>query len=218
MVQHCIEGARLAFAWSQDSSKQPFLYMQIGGCFVPAGSILHLSFFTAQLVTDPHLHPATASSSSSSHSASSQTDRQQKSVVLDELAARQRTLQSVPADYYALIDRDTLLRDFKPERWMATNAPTSSAAPTAEAHAAAYADPAAAAGGLGKPSDLLTFGSGPHVCLGQSLFMMEARVMLALLARGYDLSLSSPEAFGVRVGFLPRSKDGCRLHVQKLQA
>jgi hypothetical protein len=33
----------------------------------------------------------------------------------------------------------------------------------------------------------------------------------------YELSLSSPEAYGVRVGFLPRSDDGCRLTVQKLQ-
>jgi hypothetical protein len=193
--------------------------VQIGGCFVPAGSILHLSFFIAQLVTDPHLQPAAAtpgSSSSSNHSASTSSQlgrQQQQGAGLDELAARQRTLQSVPADYYALIDRDTLLKDFKPERWMAGNTPDT--APSADAHSAINADPA---GGLGKPSGLLTFGSGPHVCLGQSLFMMEARVLLALLARGYELSLSSPEAYGVRVGFLPRSNDGCRLTVQKLQA
>jgi hypothetical protein len=199
---------------------RPCCCLQIGGCFVPAGSTLHLSFFIAQLVTDPHLHPAAAAPSSSDNNANASAlklnqQQQQQRTALDKLAARQRTVQSVPADYYALINRDTLAREFRPERWMAAanTQPDSNAPHTA---AAADADPAAAAAGLSKPSGLLTFGSGPHVCLGQSLFMMEARVLLALLARRYELELRSPEAYGVRVGFLPRSSDGCRLLVRKL--
>ncbi len=35
---------------------------------------------------------------------------------------------------------------------------------------------------------LATFGMGVHFCLGFPLYMMEAKVLLALIARGYDVS------------------------------
>jgi cytochrome P450 len=47
-----------------------------------------------------------------------------------------------------------------------------------------------------KPSSLLTFGAGPHVCLGAGLFNLEAKVLLALLARDYDVRMASVGAEG----------------------
>lgn len=35
---------------------------------------------------------------------------------------------------------------------------------------------------------LATFGMGVHFCLGFPLYMMEAKVLLALIARGYDVT------------------------------
>ncbi|WIA35635.1 hypothetical protein OEZ86_004050 [Tetradesmus obliquus] len=62
--------------------------------------------------------------------------------------------------HWGAIQADTLRAEFKPERWLQQE---------------------------GKPSGLLTFSVGPHVCLGMSLFFTEAKVLLALLARHYSM-------------------------------
>lgn len=41
------------------------------------------------------------------------------------------------------------------------------------------------------PAGILSFGHGPHICLGMSLFMLEAKSLLAVLAREYTLDLIS---------------------------
>lgn len=71
---------------------------------------------------------------------------------------------------------------------------------------------------LQRPSGLLTFGSGPHVCLGQSLFMAEAKVLCAELARRYDLQLLNPEAAAFTYGFVPAPRSGTLLRVARLPA
>jgi hypothetical protein len=78
----------------------------------------------------------------------------------------------------------SLAADFRPERWLAEAGPTTAAAAAAAAGPDSSDD-------LQRPSGLLTFSQGPHACLGLSLFMAEAKVLLALIARGYDLT---PEA------------------------
>ncbi|CAL8463724.1 g3258 [Coccomyxa elongata] len=71
------------------------------------------------------------------------------------------------------------LDSFKPERWLDdTNKLDSSA--------------------------LATFGMGVHFCLGFPLYMMEAKVLLALIARGYDVSNVSGRP--VDWGISPSSK------------
>jgi len=56
---------------------------------------------------------------------------------------------------------------FKPERWLDPNPDN-------------------------RPS-LLTFGHGPHTCLGMALYILEAKTLVAAMARQYDLQLLTPE-------------------------
>lgn len=79
-----------------------------------------------------------------------------------------------------------LAQDFRPERWL-TQARQAEASGSLDGAAAEAA--AATAESLGRPSGVLTFSAGPHVCLGLSLFMSEAKTLLALLARSYDLHI-----------------------------
>lgn len=92
------------------------------------------------------------------------------------------------------VNYDILKAEFCPERWLK--------------------DDASAA----KPSGLLTFGAGPHTCLGMSLFMTEAKALLALLAREYELQPESPEdlAFALTVTAQLTSNAGSRVRFQKL--
>jgi cytochrome P450 len=58
---------------------------------------------------------------------------------------------------------------------------------------------------------MATFGMGVHFCLGYPLYMMEAKVLLALIARGYDVANvgEGPAYWGVSpmTGFGGRTKD-----------
>ena len=46
---------------------------------------------------------------------------------------------------------------------------------------------------------LATFGMGPHSCLGAPLYLQEAKVLLAMIARSYDVSnaTGAPNDWGV---------------------
>lgn len=57
---------------------------------------------------------------------------------------------------------------------------------------------------------MATFGMGVHFCLGYPLYMMEAKVLLALIARGYDVAnVSGPVYWGASpsVGFGGRTQE-----------
>lgn len=73
-----------------------------------------------------------------------------------------------------VLDSAWLRRHFKPERWLAASSSSSSSS-------------------SGGPT-LLAFSSGPHVCLGQQLYQLEARCLLARLARHYTLELEAQPA------------------------
>ncbi len=53
---------------------------------------------------------------------------------------------------------------------------------------------------------LATFGMGPHSCLGAPLYMQEAKVLLAMIARGYDVSNATGEP--VDWGMSPNAAGG----------
>jgi hypothetical protein len=80
-------------------------------------------------------------------------------------------LETLDSSWYS-INAKTLHQDFKPERWLVQQQQQDGSS-----------------GSSNRPSQLLTFSVGPHVCLGLSLFMHEAKVLLALLARGYSLDV-----------------------------
>jgi hypothetical protein len=72
---------------------------------------------------------------------------------------------------------------------------------------------------VARPSGLLTFSVGPHACLGYSLFMAEAKVLLALLARAYEVEPVDPYALKFRTNFVTILKQGTlkfRAHEQPL--
>lgn len=173
----------------------------MGGAFVPAGSIVHFSFFIAQLVTDPSLW--SAAEDGSDYREDEQPQHTAAAEAAAAVAKQQHCLQAVPADSFRLINKQLLQQDFRPERWLVQAEPDSHAGPDSQAGPER----------LHKPSGLLTFGSGPHTCLGMSLFYMEARALLALLARSYTLEFEGPEPYGVKVGFLPRGTQPCMLRV-----
>lgn len=127
--------------------------LQIGGKFIPKGSVLFLSFFMGQLLSDPKLHKHI-------------TPEALRNVSPEQL----------------LLNATTIKREFHPERWLA--------------------DPNSSSGDLPKPAGLLTFNTGPHICLGMGLFYTEAKVLLALLARGYNMEIQNPEEVGFHASFV----------------
>ncbi|KAF6251708.1 cytochrome P450 [Scenedesmus sp. NREL 46B-D3] len=86
-------------------------------------------------------------------------------------------LETLDNSWYS-INADTLKQEFKPERWLVQQQQQQ------QQHSSSSSS---SSGNSSRPSQLLTFSVGPHVCLGLSLFMHEAKVLLALLARGYSL-------------------------------
>ncbi|KAF8071285.1 cyp26b1 [Scenedesmus sp. PABB004] len=108
------------------------------------------------------------------------------------------------ADWYAL-NAESLARDFRPERWL------TGAAAAAAAGAGGGEPPA-------RPSGLLTFSAGPHICLGLSLYMTEAVTLLALIARGYELELESPAELSFDVAFVTQLRSRAQLRVRRRAA
>ncbi|WIA15673.1 hypothetical protein OEZ85_002299 [Tetradesmus obliquus] len=131
--------------------RRTLLDLQIGGKFIPAGSLLYLSTFVGSNFADTQLSPSG----------------------LAGLTQRPADLAAA-ASAWSHVDHSLLQQQFKPERWLKKS----------------EGDGASNVRGS---SGLLTFGSGPHVCLGMSLFMVEAKVLLALLAREYDIAAVAPE-------------------------
>jgi hypothetical protein len=164
------------------------LRLQIGGKFVPAGSLLYLSTFIGMNFADTSL----------------------KSNGLASLAPQE--LSSV-GEAWRHVDHSILQSEFKPERWLK---PSGSVGDAAAAHTQQQDGGANVAA---KSSGLLTFGSGPHVCLGMTLFMVEAKVLLALLAREYDMRAVEPQdvKFDQLIAAQLQSNAGSCVRVTKLQ-
>lgn len=59
------------------------------------------------------------------------------------------------------------------------------------------------------------FGIGAHMCLGKELALIEMRVMLAVLARDYEVRLRDPHARLENFPF-PHAGDGCMATVRRL--
>lgn len=183
--------------------------LEVAGHFIPAGTMLHLNFLVAQLLTDPGL-------------------RASGTLTAEQLAA----VEGLPMH----TSRHSLQEEFNPERWLlekagaagrAQQAPTDSAGASSAApvgcpmHAAEDARGSGSWAGLvdydAKPSGLLTFGAGPHVCLGMGLFYLEAKVLLALLAREYEVALADGSA-AFSYAFFPELKQETLLHISKRPA
>lgn len=84
--------------------------------------------------------------------------------------------------------REVLLEAFNPDRWLE--------------------DPK-------KLPRLTTFGYGPHFCLGYPLFMLEAKAVLAKIARNYVLETPG-DAMEWDITFLPRPKEKTTMKIQPL--
>lgn len=138
-----------------------------------------------------------------------------------------RDLQALDSSW-GVLNLAHMALDFKPERWLAPYHPAHSTAThtasqdAASSAAASSAAAAAVAGGIGgdgegmqRPSSLLTFSQGPHVCLGMSLFMAEAKVLLSLIARGYDLTPEDPDSLMFNSSFVTQLKRG-KVRVSRL--
>jgi hypothetical protein len=160
--------------------------LQIGGKFVPAGSLLYLSTFIGMNFSDTSLKPAGFAS----------------------LAP-----QELPGlgEAWRHVDHSILQSEFKPERWLKSSGSIADADAAQQQHAGAN--------GAAKSSGLLTFGSGPHVCLGMTLFMVEAKVLLALLAREYDMRAVTPQdvKFDQLIAAQLQSNAGSCVRVTRLQ-
>lgn len=106
------------------------------------------------------------------------------------------------------IDAASLAQDFRPDRWLGQ--PGSSQPGPQEPQPGHQAS--------AKPSGLLTFSVGPHICLGLTLFMHEAKVLLAKLARGYSLEAENPSGLGFDVVMVSQLRSGARVRISKLPA
>jgi hypothetical protein len=183
---------------------------------VPAGTILQLSSFFGQVMTDPRVGPADSLAAAG--------------------AADAQTLQALH-DNWGAVTAASLAHDFRPERWLAPppgvlrNAGDAGDAGAAAGAAAAHANGSSSSGsssgggggdsgadgGLSRPSALLTFSQGPHACLGVSLFMSEAKVLLSLIARGYDITPEAPNDLSFDTSFVTQLKKG-EVRVRRLEA
>lgn len=161
------------------------LYAQIGGKFIPAGSILSLANYVAQMLTDPGLHKHNISTSNGNGSSSSSN------------------LHELPEHQFGVLSGQYLQQEFNPERWLVKSHSSGNG----------HNNGSSSSSDLGKPSGLLTFGTGRHECLGKGLFMNEAKVLLALLARRYDITLEKPEDFAFRMGFSVEPQEKCVVKV-----
>ncbi|KAF6266277.1 cytochrome P450 [Scenedesmus sp. NREL 46B-D3] len=155
-------------------TRKTLVHLEIGGKFIPAGSVLYLSTFVGMNFTDSSLKPSGLAS-----------------LTPQELSGL--------GSAWRHVDQAVLQSEFKPERWLRQG-------------------DAAPQGSAGKPSGLLTFGSGPHVCLGMTLFMVEAKVLLALLARDYDMRAEAPQQlqFDQLIAAQLQSNAGSCVRVTKL--
>lgn len=97
-----------------------------------------------------------------------------------------------------LLNTPTIKREFRPERWLA--------------------DPSNSSGDLSKPAGLLTFNAGPHICLGMGLFYTEAKVLLALLARGYNMEIQNPDEVEFHASFVTQLNSQPLVRFSKLPA
>jgi cytochrome P450 len=122
-----------------------------------------------------------------------------------------------------------LAADFNPDRWLQPLRPLPSDVAghepaTSQSEAVAAADlknpdgsssstscpisSSSSDSSVARPSGLLTFSVGPHACLGYSLFMTEAKVLLALLARAYDVEPVEPDSLNFKANFVTILKQG----------
>lgn len=164
---------------------------------MPAGTILHLSTFLGQVLTDPRLDISSLSPS--------------------DLTALYNN--------WALITPDTLSVDFQPERWLlplqdnlgqdqAVQIDPSEVELGLKSPDGAGPDSSnsrlisSSREGLQRPSGLLTFSVGPHACLGYSLFMAEAKVLLSVLARGYTAEPVDAGSLNFKTNFLTLLRQG----------
>lgn len=114
------------------------------------------------------------------------TDPSLKPLGLSTLSSQ--TLDSL-SETWRQVDYNLLKSEFHPERWLKTDSE------------------------FAKSSGLMTFSVGPHLCLGMTLFMTEAKVLLGMLARGYDVRAERPDdlAFDVLMSAQLKSNAGSRV-------
>jgi hypothetical protein len=113
-------------------------------------------------------------------------------------------LETLDNSWYS-INTKTLKQDFKPERWLVQQQQQQQ-------------NPSSSGNGnSNRPSQLLTFSVGPHVCLGLSLFMHEAKVLLALLARSYSLDAVNGDDVLFNCSVVTQLKSDTQVKVGKVQ-
>lgn len=61
----------------------------------------------------------------------------------------------------------------------------------------------------------LPFGGGPRICIGASLAMMEATLILAMIAQRYRIALVPQQRIDLRTRVTLRPKDGIRMRVER---
>lgn len=110
-------------------------------------------------------------------------------------------LQTLDRTWYT-IDAKTLKQDFKPEHWLVQQQQQQQDGSSSSSN---------------RPSQLLTFSVGPHVCLGLTLFMHEAKVLLALLARGYSLDALNGEDVLLSATVVTQLKSNTQVRFGKVQ-
>jgi hypothetical protein len=111
-------------------------------------------------------------------------------------------LETLDNSWYS-INTKTLKQDFKPERWLVQQQQQQNSS--------------SGNGNSNRPSQLLTFSVGPHVCLGLSLFMHEAKALLALLARSYSLDAVNGDDVLFNCSVVTQLKSDTQVKLGKVQ-